>query len=440
MAFWLFCMNTAWNRIRSSRMAKNVFALYVLQLAYTVLPLLTVPYLIQKLTPEGFGLSAATQSFAGYFNVVLEYGFYFSAVREVAAVKNDRVLLSKTVASIFWTKTVLTVACTCVFAAFIGFAPNFQINRFEYVIAYLTIVTSSFLPIWLYQGLELVSETSYWSLAARFGQLPFMFWLVRSKSDVWIWLLISLGTALVLTVTFWFRAIPRLVSFPKWPGWNDILKQLQLGFTIFFSSAATSLYTVGNTFVLSQLIGIKSAGYYAAVEKIVRALFGLLIPVQQVLFPRISDLVQKNQGKAVRVARLATGVNSLLGVFLGFGLAIFASPIQETLLGKEYKAAVPLLQIMATLPFLFAAGSSLTYQLLIPFHLDRGLVIVYLFAGIVNILLAFILVPRISFFGMAASVIIAESIVVIGQIWVLRHVGINLFRASLKRDLLLPVK
>ena len=69
----------------SNPLVENAAALYAVQLAGYVLPLITVPFLARVLRPDGFGLLALAQSLALWLSILLEYGFNLSATRAVAA-------------------------------------------------------------------------------------------------------------------------------------------------------------------------------------------------------------------------------------------------------------------------------------------------------------------------------------------------------------------
>jgi polysaccharide transporter, PST family len=415
------------HRFRASRIAKDVLSLSILQFVNTIIPLFTVPYFIRVLTPEGFGLTATTQSFSGYFNVVLEYGFFLTAVREVTATRNDRAALSHVFASVIWTKLVMTGLCCIIFFSLLITVPSLKPHTLEYGLAFMLTVLNTFIPGWLYQGIERLPELLTVTLVARIAQLPVMILLVRSANDVWIWLAIVAVFNGLIVATIWLKAVPSIVDVPRFPGWPTIRNQIGAGLTVFLTQGAVSLYTVGNAFLLAQFAGLKEAGFFAAVERIVRIAFGFLSPLQQALFPRSNQMAQGDRNTALQFARRSILLNAAIGAGIASCLWLGADFIQQVIFGTEYESTRSLLRVMAILPFLFACTSSLTLQISIPFRLDISLMVTYFFAAALNLTLVWILLPTLASMGMAVAVIVAEVFVITVQMFIFSRHRVNPF-------------
>ena len=71
----------------------------------------------------------------------------------------------------------------------------------------------------------------------------------------------------------------------KLPTIEVIKHQLKEGWHILISTAAISLYTISNVFILGLFTNNTIVGYYSAAEKIIKAVHGLLTPVSQTVYP-----------------------------------------------------------------------------------------------------------------------------------------------------------
>ena len=68
----------------------NFLSLSILQALNIFLPLLTFPYLIRVLEIENFGLVMFAQSFVYYFAIFIDFGFDYSATREISINRHNK--------------------------------------------------------------------------------------------------------------------------------------------------------------------------------------------------------------------------------------------------------------------------------------------------------------------------------------------------------------
>ena len=415
-------------RLRASALLGSAVSLYVIQFANYILPIVTIPYLARVLTAEGYGLTAYALSFAGIFNVVLDYGFNLTATRDIAAHKHDQVRVSRIVSEVVYTKMAMLVLALAIFGLLVNTLPATRTHVDIFWVAFLGIIGSTFLPTWLFQGIEQLPRLAAVNLVFRLAQIPLMFILVADRNDVAVWLAIVSTTSFLATALAWVLAFRGHLKAIVWPGWPAIATQLRLGFSVFLSQAAVTLYTTANTFILGTMTNLTIAGYFSAAERLVRTVFSLLAPINQVLFPRASDLASQSPKAALPLIRRSLFLVGSLGLLLSGVLLLFAPNIVHIILGTGFLEATAIVQTMSFLPFLFALGAGLTLLVLLPFRLEQHLLGVYLIAGLVNIMLALLLVPHWAGVGMAAAVLAAEITVVVIQARIAVMRGIHFSR------------
>jgi len=409
------------------RTAQNLLALYGVQFANYLLPLIMLPYLARVLSVDGYGLVAFATSFAGIFNVILDYGFNLTATRDIAVVKEDRAKVAQIVSEVVFTKATMLLLALAVFGTLVTLTPSLNAHSAVMWLAFLGILGNTFLPTWLFQGFEKLPQLATVNLIFRSTQIPLMFLFVKSKDDVLVWLFIVAMTTIFATALAWVQAICRYHLRISWPRTHAIRRQLEVGFPVFLSQAAVTLFTTANTFILGTLTNLTVAGYFSAAERLVRSVFGLLAPINQVLFPRASALASQSESAALTIIRKSLLLVGVLGLVLSLGLFLLSSSAVLLLLGREFIPAVQVVEVMSTLPLLFALGAGLTLLVLLPFKLENQLLVVYTTSGIINLVLAFFLVPKWGAVGMATAVVAAEMSVVINQARIALTRGINLF-------------
>lgn len=89
----------------------------------------------------------------------------------------------------------------------------------------------------------------------------------------------------------------------------------------------------------------------------------ILAPLSRVLFPLFAKL-QDDLTRLKRVFLLALGIQAMVGVPAGVGLALVAKELVLALLGEKWVAAIPFIQVMGMVNILHAIGSSGGYMLL----------------------------------------------------------------------------
>lgn len=415
-----------YSRVRASLkkpLLKNTLALYAVQLMGYAIPLLMLAYLTRVLEPNQYGLLAIYQSFALWMSLFIEYGFNYSATREVARHRNDISEVSRIVAGVLGAKGILALFSVFLSLMLYLFVPIFSQHPGYLFWSVMVALTQGFNPIWYFQGVEKVVSLAILDITSRGLMLIGLFLFVKSPQHGELVLAIqagSTGVYLVLAFAYLYRHVPFY-----FPYWLEVNKALRLGFSMFIFRGAASLYNGLNALLLSFFVHPGLVGTYNAADKIVRALVNLLAPVTQSLFPRISHLVRVEPHKARGLARMSLVFLSVGGLLGGVTVYFLAPIIVRLLLGSGFELAIPIMRILALLLPIIAVGTALGIHWMLPLGLDRQLNTIVLFAGVINVLMVMFLVPSLGITGMAWSVVIVEAFVALAMVGVLWKLGFN---------------
>jgi len=415
---------TVWSRLRRSRLTGNVVALYVLQFANYLLPLITVPYVVRVLTPSGYGLGAFALSFAGLFGTVADYGFNLSASRAISVNRSDRSKVARIATHVMSTKAVMLVACAGVFVLLTSAIPRLEGNNLIMWMGFLQVAMVSLTPFWLYQGLEELRFSSRVNLAVRVSYVPALFLWVHRPGDVWKWMLLQAVVATASAAVLWTHAHLRLGVVWTRVCWVDLRAQLREGFSLFISQAAVKAYTGGNTFILGMFTSVTVAGYYSAAEKVVQAVLSLLGPVMQAVYPRASQLAALSREAALRFTRKLLILMGTVGLTMSLAVLVAAPWLAPIVLGARFLPSITIMQILSPLPFLIALSNVFGIQVMIPFKQDKWVAAILVAAGLFNVAAASILAPHWQGNGMAVSVTFSEVLVTASMFLCVRRVGL----------------
>ena len=119
-----------------------------------IFPLITFPYVSRILGPSGTVNVSFATSIVTYFALFAQLGIPTYGIRATARVRDDKVLLSKTVQEIFIINAVMCVLAYIVFFVVLNLVPKMYNDKVLFIIISSTILFNSVGMDWLYKGLE----------------------------------------------------------------------------------------------------------------------------------------------------------------------------------------------------------------------------------------------------------------------------------------------
>lgn len=188
---------------------------------------------------------------------------------------------------------------------------------------------------------------------------------------------------------------------------------------------AISLYTTSTIFILGLFTNNTVVGYFAAADKIVKAIKGLYAPVSQAIYPLISKKIHDDKQAGLMFIHQTTWLIGTIMFIFSTILLIFAEPIALILLGDEFKASILLIQIMAFLPFIVALSNIYGIQTMLNLGYKQAFSRILAIAAALGIGLSFILVPRFEEIGTAIILLLVEVFVTLVMFIFLKKKGLT---------------
>ncbi|WP_151801044.1 oligosaccharide flippase family protein, partial [Acinetobacter bereziniae] len=136
------------------RFIRNFFSLATLQGLNYILPLLTLPYLVRVLGAEKFGILAFSTAIIGYFIVLVDYGFNFTATREISLNRDNNEKLNEIFNSVMIIKFILFLISLIIMTFLIVFFEKFNVDPWLYYLTFGTVFGQILFPVWFFQGIE----------------------------------------------------------------------------------------------------------------------------------------------------------------------------------------------------------------------------------------------------------------------------------------------
>jgi PST family polysaccharide transporter len=152
-------------------------------------------------------------------------------------------------------------------------------------------------------------------------------------------------------------------------------------------------------------------GYFAAADKVRMAFQGILSPITQSVFPHVNKMLSESYERFIGFNKKILKIGFVIGALISLVIFIFAEPIVIIILGHEYQSSIIILRIIAWLPLIIIISNVLGIQTMIPLNKHKPFSIILFFAAVINLILAFIIVPKYFEVGTAISVVITEAFI-----------------------------
>ncbi|MBZ5579519.1 MAG: flippase [Acidobacteriia bacterium] len=394
---------------------KNAVALYGVQIGRKVIPLASIPYLARVLGPAGWGEVAFVTALAELIVILIEFGFTLSATRSIARFRDDPLERGKIATGVFCAQMILAACGVGLALIAAPFIPLLRDHPALLAAGLLYAVAQGFVPLWYFQGMERIRLVAVLEISAKVSALGALFVFVKGPHDVWRAVAIqalSPSLCLLLGIVLAFRT--STVCRPRRHLVNAALRE---SWDMFLFRSAESLYGVANAFLLGLFAPAAIVGYFSAAEKVSKATAGLVNPIRESLYPRISHLMRGDRAEGARLARIGSGLMVAIGFLLSAALFTFADYVIGVLMGGRFEPAVGVLRILSPLPFLLATTFASGQMWLFPLQKDRTVLRVVVRAALINVSLSFLLGPKWGHLGMASAVLISESVVAGSLLW-----------------------
>ena len=337
---------------------KNSSSLSLVQLSNYVLPLITIPYLSRVLGVEYFGLVMMAQALMIYLTLFTDYGFNLSATKKIANHQKNPEKISMIFSSVLTVKSILLVVSAIILINLILFVPIFNQHYHLFLLSFLIVIGNTFLPSFLFQGLEKMTFIALFNLIAKISFTALIFILIQSKKDYYfvhaLWglsyIIVNIGCFYIiktkLNITFSFQS------------WATIRDYFNLSFEYFLSRVAIAIYFNANIVMIGLIINPVSAGYYSGAEKLLFAITTFYAPIIETIYPYMSR--SKNIYFVKKLLIITTSVN-IIGCLIAL---ILAPTIIPLIFGANFIESIAIFQWMLVIAIMHLPISMIGYPIL----------------------------------------------------------------------------
>lgn len=375
-------------------------------------PLITYPYITRILSPVGIGQYEFSKSIVSYFILISALGITQYAIREGAAIRNDKNEASKLYNEVFSLNIYSTIVAYMLLFFTLAVVTSLHQYTFLILIFSLQMFFSTISVEWLFNIYEDFAYITIRSFIVQIISVLLMFMFVKTEKDVviytWITTL-STGGAYIFNYMYAKKYTQlHIVSLKK------VMPHLKSVMTLFFVSIASTIYMSSDVTIIGFISGNYYVGIYSIAVKIYTITRQLTTSMLSTTIPKASLYFNSNRIKEYNLL-----LNNILGMLLTFvlpsviGILFLKTNIVSIIAGNSYSASSTSLGILAV-GLLFSVISSFIINAVLLVQRKEDIILkIATISAIVNIVLNLVMVPFFQERGAAVSTVISEILMVI---------------------------
>ncbi|ALA53341.1 oligosaccharide flippase family protein [Shouchella clausii] len=400
---------------------KNIVQLSAVQFINYIFPLVTLPYMLRTIGMSNYGLISIALSINVILMALSDYGFSFSATKEISLKEKVDNRLAST---IYWYKIMFGLVILLVGAIIISLF-TFDLRYYLFFLGFfLFFYSQSMIPNWMFRGLNKMEYISVLTVLSKLMTLCFLVIFINSEEDFYLMGLVYGIPTIISCMLAQYFAHKNGFRLDR-VKFSNIVDELKKGKDYFISNAVGILYTSFNVIIVSIIGGSLAAGIYATCERIVGVINSLTNAVSQAVFPIVckkSEVLQNGKDKLMVSVKyfgwwvLCTSLAAIMIIVLAPYILLF-------LTGDEASSLqITTLQVMSFVPVLISLGHLFGILTLIPMSFQKQVRNAVFMGAAVNMTLGVTLSYTFSTIGTALAILLCEATVVIREYIVVKKI------------------
>lgn len=399
-------------------MGQSIKNNFLLNLSTTItgllLPLITFPYASRILMADGIGQVQFFQSIIDYVSLCTALGIPLYAVREIARIRDNKELRSRTTIEILLLHAILTLVGYIVVFILAKTVAKIEIDASLFFLLSTTLFFNTIGVAWFYQAIEDFKYITLRSLFVRILSLVALFIFVKTKQDLFYYAgILVIGT--VGNNIFNFFRLRKYIKLSKGEFKRlNLLRHLIPALKIFILNLVISIYVNLDSVMLGFLKNEESVGYYAAATRLTKAILGIVSSLGAVLLPRFSNMITNGQKEEFQLlANKAASFTIALSLPMSVGLIFMAAPIIHIFCGNGFEPSILTLKLVAPIVLFIGLSGIIGMQILYPQGREKYVIISTMVGACINLLINYLLIPQYGQYGAALGTVIAEFMVTV---------------------------
>lgn len=404
--------------MRKIKTAKNYAYQLLFQIVGMVLPFVTVPYTTKILGASNLGVYSYTAAIINYFCMAADLGVNLYGIRTIAYSRDNKEKLSKVFMEIFLIRVILNMVGAIIAGGYVFiWGGEYKIVFLIQMIAFLA---QMFDLAWFYQGIEEFKNIAIRNIVLKIIYVVCIFMFIKGDKYVAKYTFIITFLMFVSSIVYW-------IGIKKYIKINFNIRKLQIinhvkhSIYLFIPQIAIILYTSLDKVMLGSMLDKKYVSFYEMSLKFTMIGMIFITTFGTVMMPKISNMAANNNEDAIK-EKTKESLEMLTGIAIPmiFGLIAVSNGIVKLMLTEEFNPVGTLIKILSITIIFWTWNNVTGSQLLIPMKKERMITVSVIIGAVINIILNFMLIPKIQAAGCVIATLITEFIVTGIQIYFCR--------------------
>lgn len=384
-------------RLKQSKDGKTLVAnfgyLSLLQVAGYVFPLITMPYLARVIGAEGFGKVAFAAAIIVWFQTIADWGFNYTATRDVAKNRDDKEKVSEIFSNVFWARILLMFVSFVALSICVMTIPKLRENADVIMISFLMIPGHIMFPDWFFQAMERMKYITILNIISKTLFTIAIFLFIKERDDYILQpLFTSLGFVVSGIIAMYYILIKWKIRLRFTP-FKEIIKTIKSSTDVFINNIVPNFYNAFSSILLGFVGGEVANGILDAGRKFVNIAEQLLSVISRVFFPFLARKGEKHG--------LYAKINITISVVMAIFLFVFAPLIIRTFFTSEFENSIIVLRILSISIISGSLKNIYAFNYMILRGYEKQSRNIMIICSLIGFLLAFPLVTKYSYIGVS---------------------------------------
>lgn len=333
--------------LRKTKILENYAWTSVVNVLSPLIGFVVYPIVIRRLGLESYGLYIFILNVMAYAVQIISFGLDTPVSKEIVDAAGDKTRESRTVSSVLFIKSALTVFSILILSVFILIFIDSDHEKLLYFWAFPVLLTEIFNMQWYFQGINKLRVVSIINILLRILLIPLAFFLVCSPEDNIIYMILTStlgfigGLAMILIMVLHEHI--RLTL----PHKSELRHTIKIALPFFSNYFIAQLKTSSLTVLIGTLIGMNQVAVFDLGNKIVIAFRSFTQSINKVIFPYVLSKADSKHIKQV------LRYESIISVMVISAIIALGYPIVIIIGGSEMALSYPIAILLSSTIFVY---------------------------------------------------------------------------------------